>query len=54
MKCGAEDAAAALGVSKATLHTHVSRACAHLGVRNRAALVTLLARHGFDGGMQRK
>ena len=43
-----ESASAELHVSKATLHTHLSRVYDHLGVHNRAALVALLARHGFD------
>jgi len=43
-----ESAAAALHVSKATLHTHLSRVYDHLGIHNRAGLVALLARHGFD------
>jgi Bacterial regulatory proteins, luxR family len=43
-----ESASAVLGVSKATLHTHLGRVYEHLGVHNRAALVALLARHGFD------
>jgi DNA-binding CsgD family transcriptional regulator/GAF domain-containing protein len=43
-----ESASAALHVSKATLHTHLGRVYDHLGVHNRAALVALLARHGFD------
>jgi DNA-binding CsgD family transcriptional regulator len=43
-----ESASAALHVTKATLHTHLSRVYDHLGVHNRAALVALLARHGFD------
>jgi DNA-binding CsgD family transcriptional regulator len=49
MKSGAEEsAAAALRISKATLHTHISRAYGHLGVHNRAELIALLARQGFD------
>jgi DNA-binding CsgD family transcriptional regulator len=49
VKSGSEQsAAAALRVSKATLHTHLSHVYDHLGVHNRAALVALLARHGFD------
>jgi DNA-binding NarL/FixJ family response regulator len=49
VKNGAEDSASAeLRISKATLHTHVTRAYDHLGVHSRAALVALLARHGFD------
>jgi DNA-binding CsgD family transcriptional regulator len=43
-----ESASAALHVTKATLHTHLGRVYDHLGVHNRAALVALLARHGFD------
>ena len=44
VKGGSEESAAAgLGVSKATLHTHLSRVYEHLGVHNRAALVALLA-----------
>ena len=49
VKGGSEESASAtLGVSKATLHTHLSRVYDHLGVHSRAALVALLARHGFD------
>jgi hypothetical protein len=48
VKGGSESASAALHVSKATLHTHLSRVYEHLSVHNRAALVALLARHGFD------
>jgi DNA-binding CsgD family transcriptional regulator len=49
VKGGSEESASAeLHVSKATLHTHLSRVYNHLGVHNRAALVALLARHGFD------
>jgi DNA-binding CsgD family transcriptional regulator/GAF domain-containing protein len=49
VKTGSEgSASAALHVSKATLHTHLSRVYDHLGVHNRAALVALLAQHGFD------
>lgn len=51
VKSGAEDIASAdLRISKATLHTHVTRAYDHLGVHTRAALIALLARHGFDVG----
>ncbi len=49
MKDGTEDLACArLGVSKATLHTYVNRVYARYGIRNRIALVALLASHGFD------
>jgi DNA-binding CsgD family transcriptional regulator len=49
VKGGSEESASAtLGVSKATLHTHLGRVYDHLGVHNRTALVALLARHGFD------
>jgi DNA-binding CsgD family transcriptional regulator/GAF domain-containing protein len=49
VKGGSEESASTtLGVSKATLHTHLSRVYDHLSVHNRAALVALLARHGFD------
>jgi DNA-binding CsgD family transcriptional regulator len=49
VKSGSEQSgSAALGVSKATLHTHLSRVYEHLGAHNRAGLVALLARHGFD------
>ena len=43
-----DGASARLGVTKATLHTHLSRVYAHLGVHNRAELVALLAGHGFE------
>ena len=43
-----DGASARLGVTKATLHTHLSRVYAHLGVHNRAELVALLGRHGFE------
>ena len=49
VKYGAEDLASArLGISKATLHTYVRRVYDHLGVHNRAALISLLASQGFD------
>jgi DNA-binding NarL/FixJ family response regulator len=49
VKGGTEDMASAeLRISKATLHTHVTHAYDCLGVHNRAALVALLASHGFD------
>ncbi len=49
VKSGTEESAsAALRISKATLHTHISRAYGRLGVHNRAELVALLASHGFD------
>lgn len=53
VKCGREDVAAAqLGISKTTLHTHVLRAYDHLGVRRRAGLIALLAGQGFDVGLR--
>ena len=49
LKDGTEDLACAkLGVSKATLHIYVTRVYARFGIHNRAALVALLAHHGFD------
>ena len=52
--CAEDLASAALGVSKATLHTHVGRAYGRLGVHDRAALVALLAGHGFQVTPDRK
>ena len=53
VECGAEGAAATkLGIGKTTLHTHVLRVYDHLGVRNRAGLLALLAGQGFDVGLR--
>jgi len=49
-----KEAAENLGVSAATLHTHIRRAYDKLDLRSRAQLLALLARHGFDTTQSQK
>jgi DNA-binding CsgD family transcriptional regulator len=44
------EAAVALDLSQPTVHTHLSRVYGRLHLRNRAELVALLARNGFETG----
>jgi DNA-binding CsgD family transcriptional regulator len=46
------EAAERLSLAAPTLHTHIRRVYERLGLRSRAELLALLARHGFDAARE--